>query len=297
MSTPEVTVVVPTRDRPIPLARCLTALAAQDVGPIEIVVVDDGSSDESTVAAIVGRVDGARVVRAEGRGPAVARNLGARLASAPVICFTDDDCAPGPEWARLLVAALDSAGAAAGPTRNADVRASCAEAAQTITNHLVDRSRRGVRGDETVGFVPSCNLAVRGDTMRGVPFDEDFPLAAGEDREWCARLAVAGVTIRWVPEAEVRHHQDMPWRSFWRQQVRYGRGARRHHMTQPRGQRIQDVGFYTSLVRRGFADGPRVGALVVVAQAAIAAGIVAETASGWRRTRVRGRTPAGRGSG
>jgi GT2 family glycosyltransferase len=271
-----VTVVIPTKDRPGPLSRCLSALAAQDLD-IEIVVVDDGSRDDRAVGRVVAAAPGARLLRVRGHGPAAARNLGAQVAAAPVVCFTDDDCAPVPGWAGGLLAALDSgASVAAGPTRNADPRAWSAAAAQTITNHLVQESLRDDLPARTVGFVPTCNLAVRADVARDIPFDEDFPLAAGEDRDWCARLADEGVTIAWVPDAEVVHHQDLPWRKFWRQQVRYGRGARRYHATRPRGQRFQSVGFYVALARRGFGEGVRVGALVLVAQLAIAAGLVSD---------------------
>lgn len=279
MTNPVATVVVPTKDRPGPLARCLAALAAQDVGPVEIVVVDDGSRDDRAVARVVAAAPGARLLRVRGRGPAAARNLGAQVAAAPVVCFTDDDCTPTPGWAGALLAALDAgASVAAGPTTNADPRAWSAAAAQTITNHLVDRSRTDLDDGTgpTVGFVPTCNLAVRVETARTVPFDEDFPLAAGEDREWCARLSDAGIAIRWVPDAEVVHHQDLPWRRFWRQQVRYGHGARRYHSGRPRGQRFQSAGFYLALAWRGFGVGLRVGVLVLIAQLAIAAGLVAD---------------------
>lgn len=277
MSSPAVTVVVPTRDRPVPLALCLAALVAQDVGPVEIVVVDDGSRDDRAVARVVAATPGARLLRVRGRGPAAARNLGAQVAAAPVVCFTDDDCTPVTGWAASLLAVLDEGAAvAAGPTRNADPRAWSAAAAQTITNHLVDRSRQGPERQQTVGFVPTCNLAARVDTARAIPFDEEFPLAAGEDRDWCARLVDAGIAIRWVPAAEVVHHQDLPWRKFWRQQVRYGHGARRYHSRRPRGQRFQSAGFYAALAARGFREGLRVGSLVIVAQLAIAAGLVAD---------------------
>ncbi|MGH2951859.1 MAG: glycosyltransferase family 2 protein, partial [Solirubrobacterales bacterium] len=94
-----VSVVVPTRDRPESLARCLRALAGQELGELEIVVVDDGSRDRGTVEAVVARTSRARVIRLPGRGPAAARNVGARAAEGRVVCFTDDDCEADPGWA------------------------------------------------------------------------------------------------------------------------------------------------------------------------------------------------------
>ena len=144
-------------------------------------------------------------------------------------------------------------------------------ASQTVTNHLTessfDASRRRVR------FAPTSNLAVRTDLFRSLPFDERFPLAAGEDREWCRRLVERDIAIEFAPEAWVIHQPDLSLARFWRQQVRYGQGAYRLHRDQEPGDRLQPLGFYTGLVRAGFAHGARAGALVVLAQLATAFGL------------------------
>ena len=59
-------------------------------------VVDDGSTDDT--AEVVGRYPGVRLLSQANAGPAAARNLGAAEAKAPIILFTDDDCAPMPGW-------------------------------------------------------------------------------------------------------------------------------------------------------------------------------------------------------
>ena len=136
-------------------------------------------------------------------------------------------------------------------------------ASQTVTNHLTessfDPSRRRVR------FAPTSNLAVRTDLFRSLPFDERFPLAAGEDREWCRRLAELDIPIEFEPAAWVVHHPDLSLARFWRQQVRYGQGAYRLHRDREPGDRFQPLGFYTGLgacrfrarPERGSAGGPR----------------------------------------
>jgi GT2 family glycosyltransferase len=268
--------VVPTRDRPDALAACLAALAAQTAEDVEVVVVDDGSVDGEAVAAVVDRHPGVRLVRGAGRGPAAARNLGARTAAGELLCFTDDDCRPVPGWVGALRRRAEGgAEAVVGPTRNGRPHSPVATAAQIVTNHLTDASLDRVAG--TVGFGPTSNVAVRATVHQRVPFDEDYPLAAGEDRDWCARLAAAGVALAWAPDAAVDHHQDLTLRTFWRQQARYGRGAHRFHG----GRGRQPVRFYVALLRTGFAAGPRTGALVVLAQLATTWGLVAEA----RRTR------------
>src|SRR5262245_13771282 len=185
-----VTVVVPTRDRPASLARCLDALEAQTCESFEVVVVDDRSCDGDAVASVVAGAPHARLLRGEGRGPAAARNLGVGAAEGGIVCFTDDDCRPSPRWIDAIAARL-GAGAAvvAGPTINGRPTDAAAAASQVITNHLVEASHDGAGH---IAFAPTSNLAARVDVLERAPFDERYPLAAGEDREWCGRLVGAG---------------------------------------------------------------------------------------------------------
>ncbi len=111
-----------------------------------------------------------------------------------------------------------------------------------------------------------------------LPFDESFPLAAGEDRDWSDRAAAAGLAPAYVPDAVVVHRQELTPRAFLRQQYAYGRGAARYRAA-ARGRRMAKPGFYGELVRGGFSTGPAVGAWVLAAQAATAAGVAAERLS------------------
>jgi len=276
-----ISVVVVTRDRPAALRRCLAALARQTVA-VQVVVVDDGSADCTSVPAIVARAgDGgieldARVIASGGRGPAGARNAGAGAAAGAIVCFTDDDCAPRPRWAQDLSAACPAGGAAAGTTL-ADPAAGRAAAASQLITHalqmasLLPAGPGAERGAPRLGFAPTCNLACRADVARALPFDEAFPLAAGEDRDWCSRLRAAGVELRFVPEAVVEHHPCMGPLGLVRQQVRYGRGAVRYRAAAG-GRRLSGRAFYLRLARDAVRAGPAVAALVVAAQAAVAAG-------------------------
>jgi cellulose synthase/poly-beta-1,6-N-acetylglucosamine synthase-like glycosyltransferase len=266
---PEVSVVVPTRDRVASLARCLDALDLQRAPSFEVVVVDDASRDARGVSNLVARHSRARLVRGTGQGPAAARNLGARAARAPWLCFTDDDCRPRRHWIVELQRTLASGAAAvAGPVVAARP-GGCLAATQTITNHLVERSRS--RDGRSVAFAPTNNLACTRDVLMKVPFDEQYPLAAGEDRDWCRRAA-GHFPIRFVPEAVVVHDAESTFPDFWRQQVRYGRGAFRFHQGDCDTPRVQPFDFYTSLGHAALRQGVAVAALVGVAQAATAVG-------------------------
>lgn len=105
MPEPRVSVVVPVYNGARHLGEALRSVQSQDVAT-EIVVVDDGSTDES--AAVAEAVAGVRVIRQANAGPAAARNTGIAHASAPLLAFIDaDDVWPEGRLARL-VAALDA---------------------------------------------------------------------------------------------------------------------------------------------------------------------------------------------
>ncbi|MFP5255477.1 MAG: glycosyltransferase family 2 protein [Acidimicrobiia bacterium] len=259
---------MPTRDRLTALSACLEALARQD-RPVDVIVVDDGSVDGAAVEALVRAAPRARLVRRDGHGPAAARNAGVAAATADVVCFTDDDCRPDPGWARAIVDAVaEGAAVVAGPTVVGASGDHVAAAAQLVTNHLVEESLDAEAG--TVGFAPTSNLGGLRRVFETLAFDEAYPAAAGEDRDWCARLAASGRTITWAPGAVVGHHPDLTLRGFWRQQERYGRGARRVHSSGAGGR--AEAGFYLRLLRRGWRAGWREGALVGLAQVATLVG-------------------------
>jgi GT2 family glycosyltransferase len=249
-----VSVVVPTRGRPKALARCVAALECQTV-PVEVVVVED----------------------AEGRGPAWARNEGVRRARGEVVCFTDDDCEPVVGWVEALVAPILAGGveAATGPVTIGEGATPADRAWEVIVNYLQVRAR--APGSASPGFAVTANLAARRSLLERLPFNESFPAAAGEDRDWGQRVAREGSPARFVPEAVVEHQSGMGVVSFLRQQYRYGRGAARYRQSGIE-RRPGSPSFYLRLLRAGFRSGFAPGLLVTAAQAATLAGILAETA-------------------
>jgi glycosyltransferase involved in cell wall biosynthesis len=268
---PEISVVVPTRDRPAALEVCLQALDAQTVAErLEVVVVDDGSNDPDAVAGVVARHPAARVVRHDSpAGPATARNTGARAGSGAILCFTDDDCVAEPEWAERLAAAIED-GAAVVAGRTLPSGGALAEAAELIA----------FAPAAAEPFAPSNNLACRKELIEAIPFDTSYRLPAGEDRDWCARVAAAGHALRFEPTARLEHRQRLTTSTFLARQLRYGEAAYRFR----RGQ-IAPVEFYAALLRRAFSRGPAVGALVAVAQVATAIGFTRASMTSRRGTR------------
>lgn len=272
-----ISVVVPTRERLVPLSRCLAALSGQrSRAAIEIVVVDDAAVSRPETARLVAATSRARFVQTHGRGAAAARNAGVAAAAGSVLLFTDDDCVPLPSWADALAGALESgADVAGGRTENGVPGDPFVAASEAIRHHL----EQWTRDHTEIPFVASNNLACWRQLALQVPFDETYTGAGGEDRDWCARAARLGARFEYVEGAVLTHAPAVDLAGFWRQHVRYGRGACRFGGSPASERRLQPPAFYASLIRRGFADGAAAGLLVALAQVATAAGYLREAAS------------------
>lgn len=94
-------VVIPTRDRAERVVHTIQSLQHLSGAADELVVVDDGSSDD-TVARLTALEPAPVVLRSDGTGPATARNLGAGAATGEWLVFLDDDDDPHPDWMELL---------------------------------------------------------------------------------------------------------------------------------------------------------------------------------------------------
>ncbi len=223
-------VIVPTHQRPNQLENfCLPALAGLDYPgeKFEVILVDDGSEKPPTaiVDKFSSRLD-IRLVSQKHEGPAVARNKGASLARGRVLAFTDDDCAPAPDWLQKLESVFGGIPdcAVGGKTTNVLTENWYSTASQLLVDYLyiyyLANSAEGL-------FFTTSNLAVpveQFDSIGG--FDERFQLG-GEDRELCIRLSRSGCKLIYAPQAIVYHAHDLSLRGFIRQQFKYGRGATR----------------------------------------------------------------------
>jgi len=160
---PAIDVVVPTwngRDR---LPACLASLGSQDHPDLRILVVDDGSTDD-TLRVLDESFPSAEVVRMDrNRGFAAAANAGARSGRAPYLAFLNDDCTAHPSWASALCRSLEG-------------HPGCASAASRMV--LARDPSRIDRAGDALGTrgLPHSLGHLEDD---GEPFDhERFPLSA-----------------------------------------------------------------------------------------------------------------------
>jgi GT2 family glycosyltransferase len=118
----KISVVIPTYNRSRFVARTITSLTEQTLAPVEIIVVDNGSTDDTgdVVRGLASSVRRLRHIVEPALGVSIARNRGAGEASAEFVAFLDDDAVAAPQWLEALAdAASGSHGAAAvaGPIR------------------------------------------------------------------------------------------------------------------------------------------------------------------------------------
>jgi glycosyltransferase involved in cell wall biosynthesis len=196
-----ISVVIPVRNGARALEACLRAACAASLPDNEVVVVDDGSTDES--AAIAARHP-CRLVRLERRGGAsAARNAGAAAARGDILLFTDADCILGPQTLPRAAAALDATGPRAivggtYETQPFDPGFFPAFQAVFINYHET-------RHPEDPDYVATHAMTIRtADFAASGGFDEEF-LPILEDVEFCHRLKRAGYRLRMDPLLLVRH--------------------------------------------------------------------------------------------
>jgi mycofactocin glycosyltransferase len=252
----EVTVVIPVRDRPAQLARCLAGLGGNagpggQVGPVpkraaEVIVVDDASADPAAIADVATRA-GARVQRrAVNGGPGAARNTGLAAAGTALVAFLDSDCVPRPGWLDpLLPHFADPAVGAAAPRIVPHEEGRTWLARYEGASSTLDMGTRPsiVRPGSRVPYVPGAALVVR-KAAAGAGFAEDMPV--GEDVDFVWRLAVAGWRVRYEPAATVGHQHRVHLGRWLGRRKDYGTSAAALELRHPGAVRPLYVSAWTA---------------------------------------------------
>jgi len=199
---PPVSVVIPVHNGRETIGPCLAALMASDGGPPEVLVVDDGSTDDTT--SIIDRYP-VRLLYLNSRGgPAHARNRGAELATGTILLFIDADVVVRPDTVRRVVEQFEqdpTVAALLGSYDDNPAARSFFSQYRNLLHHAVHQQGR----ENADTFWSGCG-AVRRDvflTMGG--FSEAFHRPAIEDIELGARMVCAGHRIRLVKDLQVQH--------------------------------------------------------------------------------------------
>ena len=224
---PAVSVVVCAYNAADTIDECLASLDRLDYPRLEILVVNDGSTDDTGARAHAWAeraADGIirRVIDVPNGGLSRARNIGLEAAAGEIVAYTDADVRVDPLWLAYLVQpflrsdVVGSGGPNVVPGDDPWIAQCVARAPGGPTHVLLD--------DRIAEHVPGCNMAFRRDALRAIGGFNPIYLRAGDDVDVCWRLQARGWKIGFSPSALVWHRHRASVRAYWRQQVGYGEG-------------------------------------------------------------------------
>jgi glycosyltransferase involved in cell wall biosynthesis len=215
---PFVSVIVCSYNGGRTLSACLDSLGKLNYPDYEIILVDDGSTDDTR--DIAEQFPHVRYIYQENHGLSHARNTGAAAATGDVFAYTDSDCMADLDWLYYLIGTLlsgDYAGVG-GPNMTPPAQnwiQACVAAAPGGPSHVL-------LTDTIAEHIPGCNMAFYRWAFENIGgFDPEYH-KAGDDVDFCWRLQQAGCVIAFSPTAIVWHHRRFTLRAFLKQQDGYG---------------------------------------------------------------------------
>jgi glycosyltransferase involved in cell wall biosynthesis len=215
---PKVSVVVCSYNGARTLRDCLLSLQELNYPDYEIILVDDGSKDETQrIMADFPRVQN---IKQKNRGLSVARNVGIGAATGEVIAFTDSDCMVDRDWLYFLVHTLLSGDFAAvgGP----NISPPATDWIQATVGAAPGSPSHVLLTDTIAEHVPGCNMAYHKWALEMIGgFDPEYR-KAGDDVDVCWRLMQSGYQIGFSSAAVVWHYRRFEVRTYFSQQVGYG---------------------------------------------------------------------------
>ena len=236
---PEIAVIIPHYEDPVRLARCLGALAREDLSGVEVAVVDNASPTAPPPEALRAAHPGVRFLEEPEKGAAAARNRGVAETSAPHLLFLDADCVPCPGWiaaARRAIGAAPLVGGHVGTFDETPPPRSGAEAFEAVFafdfRDYIERK----------GFSGAGNLL----TTRAV-FDAvgGFRGGVSEDVEWTRRAVAAGHPLIYRADMAVVHPTRQDWEALerkWRRMTGEMWGLHRQERGPGAGARLRWAG-------------------------------------------------------
>jgi GT2 family glycosyltransferase len=215
---PFVSVIVCSYNGGKTLQKCLESLGKLDYPHYEVILVDDGSTDDTR--EIAARFPDVRYFHQTNHGLSHARNHGAAVAKGEIFAYTDSDCMADADWLYYLLSTLLSGNYAGvgGPNVSPPAQnwvQACVAAAPGGPSHVL-------LTDTVAEHIPGCNMAWYRWAFENVGgFDPEYH-KAGDDVDFCWRVLQAGHEIAFSPTAVVWHHRRFTLRAFRKQQEGYG---------------------------------------------------------------------------
>lgn len=215
---PRISVVVCSYNGSQTIRDCFKGLSKLDYPDFEVIVVNDGSIDNTAKIAAEYPF---KLINTPNMGLSSARNTGLEAATGEIVAYTDDDAHPDPHWLKYLAATFlktthtGIGGPNIAPLDDGAI-AECVANAPGGPIHVLT-------SDTEAEHIPGCNMAFRREALLAVGgFDEQYR-AAGDDVDLCWRIQEKGWTLGFSPAAMVWHHRRNSIKDYWKQQQGYGK--------------------------------------------------------------------------
>jgi cellulose synthase/poly-beta-1,6-N-acetylglucosamine synthase-like glycosyltransferase/peptidoglycan/xylan/chitin deacetylase (PgdA/CDA1 family) len=222
---PRVAVIVPAYNEAIGIGRAVRSLAGSDYPELEIVVVDDGSTDATADVVIGLGLDGVHLVRQDNLGKAAALNTGIELTDAEVVVMVDGDTLFEPDTLRRLVAPLadPGVGAVSGNTKVGNRRGLLGrwQHIEYVVGFNLDRRMYEVL--QCTPTVPGAIGAFRRHVLEevgGVPGD-----TLAEDTDLTLAVGRLGRRVVYAEDARAWTEAPSTLSALWRQRYRWSFGT------------------------------------------------------------------------
>lgn len=211
-------IVIPAFNAQKTIADCLNGLKKQSVSlnDFEVLVIDDGSTDRTADIAL--QFSFVRLSKQKNAGPAVARNRGAKKASADIVVFLDSDCVPKKNWLSEMLKPFKNPqvtgvqGKYENPSPEWMTRF-----VQLEIEERYERMKKSMQKNGSIDFVGSYSAAYRKKVfLENNGFDEGFRQASGEDPDLSFRLARKGHRLVFAEDAIVAHFHPASLLKYWR---------------------------------------------------------------------------------
>lgn len=217
-SAPRVSVVVASYNGGRTLEACLHSLERLNYPNYEVILVDDGSTDDTCrIASEHPRI---RYIFQENKGLSVARNTGISAATGEVVAFTDSDCRADEDWLHYLIGDLinsDFAGIGGHnflPPDDSSVAAAVMVSPGGPAHVMLT--------DREAEHIPGCNMAFYKWALNQIGGFDPVYRKAGDDVDVCWRLQQCGHRIGFSPAGFVWHYRRSTVKAYLKQQAGYG---------------------------------------------------------------------------
>lgn len=226
-----ISVIIPAFNATATIGKCLIGLKKQTLKPKEIIIVDDGSSDdlESVVKKLKLQfhIRNLTLLKQNHKGVSEARNLGAKKASGEILAFIDSDCIPGKNWLKNINNALsDHEIGAVGGGYSSGIDNSFWQ--KFSSEELSFRRRKRIKMVKTL---LSNNMACRKSCFwqaRGFP--NQYPVC--EDMFLSYQISRKH-NIIWLKNNGVKHHFKRSFLGFLKHQYFFGKESTRFFLENP----------------------------------------------------------------